>query len=333
MILETKNKFVLFGMENSKKLAQRISEKIQIPLSEIERTVFADGEVMLKSRETIRNSTVFVVASTAKPVNDNIMELLIFIDSLKRGYAKEIIVILSYYGYARQDRKSSGRQPITARLIANLLETSGVTKVVLVDIHNPSIQGFFNVSVDELHGQFILAQELVGKSKNYVVVSPDHGGTVRARILAEILGKNTPVAVIDKRRTGVNQIDVFGLIGEVDGKDCILLDDIIDTGGTILKAADVVKSKGAKSVVVAATHGVFSRGFEKFEENTSINKVIVTDSIDNEFLLQKFKKIFITSLDTFLSKVILACIHSTSISSIYEEMTHEYKLVNDELSK
>ncbi|VEU65688.1 ribose-phosphate pyrophosphokinase [Mesomycoplasma conjunctivae] len=325
MLLSKKNNFVLFGMKNSIKLAQKISKKTGIPLSEIERTQFADGEVMLKSKETIRNSTVFVIANTSKPVNDNIMELLIFIDSLKRGYARDIIVVLSYYGYARQDRKSSGRQPITARLIANLLENAGVTKVVLVDIHNPSIQGFFNISVDEIHGQYILAQELINRNKEFVVVSPDHGGAVRARVLAEILGPNTQVAIIDKRRTGANQVEVLGLIGDVKNKDCIIIDDIIDTGGTILKAAENLKKYGAKSVIVAATHGVFSVGFDKFEESKNVDQVIITDSIDNQYLVENFSKLLVTSLDDFLSQVIMACIDSTSITNIYEKIKERFK--------
>ncbi|WP_434334908.1 ribose-phosphate pyrophosphokinase [Mesomycoplasma hyopneumoniae] len=330
MNIDAKKNIILFGMENSLDLAKKISKITGIPLSGIERIVYADGEVLLKSKETIRNSTVFVVANTSRPVNENIMELLIFIDSLKRGYAQEIIVILSYYGYARQDRKSSGRQPITAKLVANLLEKAGITKLILVDIHNPSIQGFFDFSVDEIHGQYILANELVGKNKDYVVVSPDHGGAVRARILAEILGKQTNVAVIDKRRTGANKSEVLGLIGDVDGKDCIIIDDIIDTGGTIINAANVVREKGAKSVVLAATHGVFSHGFEKFQENHNIDKVIITDSIDNKKLAKKFPKLLITSLAEFLSKSILACIFSTSITSIYEET--KQKLIKKNLN-
>ncbi|CNR92223.1 ribose-phosphate pyrophosphokinase [Salmonella enterica subsp. enterica serovar Typhimurium str. DT104] len=330
MNIDAKKNIILFGMENSLDLAKKISKITGIPLSGIERIVYADGEVLLKSKETIRNSTVFVVANTSRPVNENIMELLIFIDSLKRGYAQEIIVILSYYGYARQDRKSSGRQPITAKLVANLLEKAGITKLILVDIHNPSIQGFFDFSVDEIHGQYILANELVGKNKDYVVVSPDHGGAVRARILAEILGKQTNVAVIDKRRTGANKSEVLGLIGDVDGKDCIIIDDIIDTGGTIINAANVIREKGAKSVVLAATHGVFSHGFEKFQENHNIDKVIITDSIDNKKLAKKFPKLLITSLAEFLSKSILACIFSTSITSIYEET--KQKLIKKNLN-
>ncbi|WP_337904099.1 ribose-phosphate pyrophosphokinase [Mesomycoplasma ovipneumoniae] len=320
MNIDTKKNVILFGMKNSLDLATKISTLTGIPLSGIERIVYADGEVLLKSNETVRNSTVFVIANTSRPVNENIMELLIFIDSLKRAYAQEIVVVLSYYGYARQDRKSSGREPITAKLVANLLEKAGVTKLILVDIHNPSIQGFLDISVDELHGQYILANELVGKNKDYVVVTPDHGGAVRARILAEILGKQTNFAVIDKRRTGTNQTEVLGLIGNVENKDCIIIDDIIDTGGTIINAANVVKQKGAKSVILAATHGVFSHGFDKFQENENIDKVIITDSIDNRELVAKFDKLLVTSLAEFLSKSILACIHSTSITSIYKEI-------------
>lgn len=325
MIVENKKNVVLFGMPNCEKLAQKISNILQIPLTQIEKTKFADGEVLLKSAETIRNSTVFVVASTHKPVHDNIMELLIFIDSLKRAYARDIIVILSYFGYARQDRKSTGRQPITAKLIANLLETAGATKIISVDLHNPSIQGFFNISVDELRGQYILAKKIREKNKAYTIVSPDHGGAVRARLLAELLNENTKIAIIDKRRVGTNQIEAHGIIGDIEAKDTIIIDDIIDTGGTIIKAADLLKEHGAKSVTVVATHGLFSKGFEVFENSPNVDKVIITNSVDNSELQQKFSKLEVACLSEFIADAIKACVYSTSISSIYSHLKDDLK--------
>ncbi|MBN3535084.1 ribose-phosphate pyrophosphokinase [Mycoplasma procyoni] len=310
-------KNVLFGMENSQNLAKKISEKIGIPLTPIKKEVFADGEVMLNSTETVRNSNVFIVASTHTPVNNNIMELLIFIDSLKRASAKEITVILSYYGYARQDRKAKGRQPIAAKLVANLLETAGATKIITVDLHNPSIQGFFNIPLDDLRGQFILAKRLKQKKHEFTVVSPDHGGTVRARILSELLSASIKIAIIDKRRIGTNQTEVLGMIGTVDSEHAIIVDDIIDTGGTILKAAQTVKEHGAKSVTIVATHGIFSKGFEMFENSEFVDKVIITDSIEHENM-EKFSKLEVVSLCDFISEVINATINRSSVSDIYK---------------
>ncbi|MGZ9432096.1 ribose-phosphate pyrophosphokinase [Mycoplasma sp. 480] len=320
MLINERN--VLFGMENSLNLAKKISQKVNLPLTPIKKEVFADGEVMLNSAETVRNSNVFIVASTHTPVNDNIMELLIFIDSLKRASAKEITVILSYYGYARQDRKAKGRQPIAAKLVANLLETAGATKIITVDLHNPSIQGFFNIPLDDLRGQYVLAKRIKQKKHSFTVVSPDHGGAVRARILSELLSNSVKIAIIDKRRVGTNQTEVLGIIGTVDEEHAIIVDDIIDTGGTILKAAQTVKEHGAKSVTIVATHGIFSRGFEMFEESPFVDKVIITDSIEKP-KLSKFSKIEIVSLCDFISEVIIATINKSSVSDIYKGFKNE----------
>nr|WP_318023922.1 ribose-phosphate pyrophosphokinase [Mesomycoplasma molare] len=313
---------VLFGMENSLNLARKISNKVKLPLTEIKKEVFADGEVMLSSTETVRNSNVFIVASTHTPVNENIMELLIFIDSLKRASAKEITVILSYYGYARQDRKAKGRQPIAAKLIANLLEVAGATKIIAVDLHNPSIQGFFNIPLDDLKGQYVLAKNLKQKNGKFTVVSPDHGGAVRARVLSELLSNSVKIAIIDKRRIGTNQTEVLGLIGEVEGENAIIVDDIIDTGGTILKAAQTVKENGAKTVTIVATHGIFSKGFEMFENSPYVDKVLITDSIEQESL-KKYSKIEVVSLCDFISEVIIATINKSSVSDIYKGFKNE----------
>ncbi|CCP23837.1 ribose-phosphate pyrophosphokinase [Mycoplasmopsis cynos] len=318
-----KKNTVLFGMANSLSLANEVSKILNIKLSKIERTVYADGEVMLVSEPTVRDKETFIIASTSRPVNENIMELLLFIDSLKRASAKSINVILSYYGYARQDRKASGRQPIGAKLVADLLEKAGATKITCVDLHNPSIQGFFNVPVDDLKGQYPIAKALKETGEKFTVVSPDHGGTVRARKLAELIADTVQICIIDKRRIGVNQTEVMGILGNIENQNAVIIDDIIDTGGTILKAVETLKANGAKKVIVAATHGIFTKGFEIFENHPDVDRVIVTNSIDNTENVKKFKKLQIVSLGDFLAKVINASLKKTSISQIYIDYKKE----------
>ncbi|ADE19842.1 ribose-phosphate pyrophosphokinase [Mycoplasma crocodyli] len=315
--MENKN-IMLFGMKNSEKLATRIAKILNFKLTPVERTVYADGEVMLVSTEPVRGKDIFVIASTSRPVNENIIELLLFIDSLKRASAKSITICLSYYGYARQDRKASGRQSIGAKLMADLIQTAGATKVICVDLHNPSIQGFFDIPVDDLRAQYIFAKWLKKTKDKWTVVSPDHGGTVRARVLAELIADTVKISIIDKRRIGTNQTEVMGLIGEINDENAIIIDDIIDTGGTILKAVDTLKENGAKRIIVAATHGIFTKGFEVFENNPNVEKVLVTDSIDNSHLVEKFKKLEVVSLDEFLASVIDSSIKCTSISKYYD---------------
>ncbi|AKF41391.1 ribose-phosphate pyrophosphokinase [Mycoplasmopsis canis UFG4] len=318
-----KKNTVLFGMNNSINLAKEVADLLGMELSKIERTVYADGEVMLVSEPTVRDKDVFIIASTSRPVNDNIMELLLFIDSLKRGSAKTINVVLSYYGYARQDRKASGRQPIGAKLVADLLQKAGATKITCVDLHNPSIQGFFDIPVDDLKGQYPIAIALKETGEKFTVVSPDHGGTVRARKLAELIADTVQICIIDKRRIGTNQTEVMGILGNIDNQNAVIIDDIIDTGGTILKAVETLKANGAKKVIVAATHGIFTKGFEIFENHPAVEKVIVTNSIDNYELARKFKKLEIVSLGVFLSRVINASLTGNSISQIYKDFKTE----------
>ena len=274
----------------------------------------ATDDIAGKLLEPIRRFP-FVIASASAPVNDNIMELLLFVDSLKRASAETITVVLTYYGYARQDRKASGRQPIGARLIADLLETAGVTKVISVDLHNPSIQGFFNIPLDDLRGQYVIAEQ-IKKAGKFTVVSPDHGGTVRARVLAELISPEIQIAIVDKRRTGPNQSEVLGILGNVKGKNVVIIDDMIDTGGTIIKAAEALKEQGAKKIIIAATHGLFSNGFGKFDENDAIDQVIITDSISSVNKI-KSKKLVVASLAPFISETILATADGTSVSTIY----------------
>ncbi|MGX9339254.1 ribose-phosphate pyrophosphokinase [Mycoplasma sp. 332] len=312
---------IIFGMDNSEKLANEIAKYLDTDVKKVNKVVFADGENLVYPDETVRNKTVFVINNTGKPVNDNLMSLLIFIDALKRASAKRIICVTTYYGYARQDRKTSGRHPISAKLVADLLETAGADKIIVVDLHNASIQGFFNIPVDDLRGQFIFAKELRKRKDKFVIVSPDHGGAVRARQLSECLNSDEPIAIIDKRRTGPNVSEIMGVLGNVNGKNVIIYDDIIDTGGTIIHAAETLKAQGANKVIIAATHGLFSRGFEMFESNPIIDEVIITNSVDHSHL-SHFKKLKELSMAEFLGLVIEANTNSTSISEIYKEYSN-----------
>ncbi|XP_023226528.1 uncharacterized protein LOC111627190 [Centruroides sculpturatus] len=312
-------KVVLFAMPNSQQLGQKISRELGIKLTKIDVTTFADGETILKSTETIRNKDVFVIGATAPPVNENIVQLLIFLDSLKRASSASITVVLSYYGYARQDRKSQGREPIGAKLVADLLATAGATKVIAVDLHNPSIQGFFDLPVDDLRGQYILAKQLKKIASNLMIVSPDHGGAVKARLLADILGGPSEIAIIDKSRSGPNQSTIQGVLGNVEGRDVVIIDDMIDTGGTIVKAAKHLKMAGAKKIIVAATHGIFSRGFDIFKNSPEIDQIVVTDSIEQVTSI-KSPKLTVVSLAEFIAKAIEATYSSTSITKIYHQM-------------
>lgn len=318
-------KIKLFGMPNSLNLAKNIAKKLDIGLTAIEKTVFADGEMLLVSSETVRNNDCYVVASTSRPVNDNIMELLLFLDSLKRASAKSITVFLTYYGYARQDRKAAGRQPIGAKLVAEILQTAGVDKIVTVDLHNEAIEGFFNIPIDNIRGQYALAKAIKKHSKTFTVVSPDHGGTVRARKLAELISEDLKICIVDKRRIGTNQTEVMGLIGDITNQNAVIIDDIIDTGGTIIKAAETLKANGAKKIVIAASHGIFTKGFEMFQNHPAIDKVIITDSINNSSWSNKFDKLEVVSLDEMLARVLECSIKNESISTLYKKMANEIK--------
>lgn len=320
-----KENIMLFGMPNSERLTKDISKQLNIPVSTLKVTKFADGEIMPVSDFAVRGKDVYIVASTSRPVNDNIIELLLFIDSLKRASAKSITVALTYYGYARQDRKASGRQPIGAKLMADLLQKAGVNKIIAVDLHNVAIQGFFDIPIDDLKGQFTLAKAIKNVHEKFTVVSPDHGGTVRARALAELISESVKICIIDKRRIGTNQTEVMGLIGDIEGENAVIIDDIIDTGGTIIKAAETLVKNGAKKVVIAATHGIFTKGFEIFENHPNIEKVIVTDSIDNSEWAKKYKKLEIVSLSPLLAGVIKCSISGDSISNLYSKFAKEIK--------
>ncbi|KRN89410.1 ribose-phosphate diphosphokinase [Ligilactobacillus ceti] len=272
-------KLKIFSLNSNKPLAQKISEATGIPLGKISVDRFSDGEIRINIEESVRGAEVFIVQSTSAPVNDNLMELLIMVDALRRASAATINVVMPYYGYARQDRKVRSREPITAKLVSDMLEKAGADRVVALDLHAAQIQGFFDIPVDHLMGAPLLADYFLKNNldKDVVVVSPDHGGVTRARKLAEFL--KAPIAIIDKRRPKANVAEVMNIIGSVDGKRCILIDDMIDTAGTITLAAQALKDAGATEVYACATHPVLSGPAIERIEKSPIKSLVVTDSI------------------------------------------------------
>ena len=253
------DKLKIFSLNSNEPLAMEVAEQIGSPLGEISVKRFSDGEVQINIEESIRGCDVFVIQSTSDPVNDNLMELLIMIDALKRASARTINVVMPYYGYARQDRKARSREPITAKLVANLLETAGAHRVIAIDLHAPQIQGFFDIPIDHLMAEPILSEYFSQKGfdkDELVIVSPDHGGVTRARKMADRM--KAPIAIIDKRRPRPNVAEVMSIVGNVEGKMAILIDDIIDTAGTITVAANALIESGAKEVYACCTHPVLS---------------------------------------------------------------------------
>lgn len=268
----------VFALNSNPKLAEDIAKHIGVPLGKSTVSRFSDGEVQINIDESIRGSDVFVVQSTCEPVNDHVMELLIMVDALKRASAKSINIVMPYYGYARQDRKARSREPIAAKLVADILETAGATRVITLDLHAPQIQGFFNIPIDHLQGVPILSEYFEKKNlQDIIVVSPDHGGVTRARKLADRL--KTPIGIIDKRRPRPNVAEVMNIIGNVEGKTAILIDDIIDTGGTITLAADALIENGATEVYACCTHPVLSGPAIERISNSQIKELVVTNTI------------------------------------------------------
>lgn len=274
------SKLKLFSLNSNNPLAQEIAQEMGIELGKSSVKTFSDGEVQISIEESIRGCDVFIVQSTSAPVNEHLMELLIMIDAVKRASARTINVVMPYYGYARQDRKARAREPITAKLVANLLETAGATRVIVLDLHAPQIQGFFDILIDHLVAVPLIGDYFSSKgfnSEDLVVVSPDHGGVTRARKLAERL--KAPIAIIDKRRPKPNVAEVMNIVGNVDGKICILIDDIIDTAGTITIGANALKEAGAKEVYASCSHPVLSGPAIERIDNSVIKELIVTNTI------------------------------------------------------
>lgn len=310
-------KVKLFALSSNVPLANEISKTTGIPLSECEVKRFADGEVSIDIFETVRGHDVFVVQSTNSPVNDNLMEVLIMIDALKRASAKTINVIMPYYGYSRQDRKSKARHPISAKLVADLFQAAGADRILAMDLHAAQIQGFFNIPIDNFLAMPIIAQYFKSKQfeQDIVVVSPDHGGTTRARKLGEFL--NAPIAIIDKRRPKPNVSEVMTVIGKVEGKIAIIVDDMIDTAGSIVNAANAIKERGAVSVYAACTHPIFSYPAIERIEGSSIKECVVTNTIclPKEKLTSKIVQL---SVGELFGKGILNIIHDESVSDLFK---------------
>ncbi|WP_057878868.1 MULTISPECIES: ribose-phosphate diphosphokinase [Levilactobacillus] len=272
-------KLKIFALNSNKPLAEKIASEVGVELGKTSVDRFSDGEIRINIEQSVRGCHVYVIQSTSAPVNDNLMELLIMIDALRRASAATINVVIPYYGYARQDRKARSREPITAKLVANMLQTAGVTRVLALDLHAAQIQGFFDVPVDHLMGAPLLADYFLtnGLDKDAVVVSPDHGGVTRARALAEFL--KAPIAIIDKRRPRANVAEIMNIIGDVKGKRCIMIDDMIDTAGTITLGSQALMDAGATEVYASCTHPVLSGPAIERIEKSPIKKLVVTDSI------------------------------------------------------
>ncbi len=288
------NEIKLFAGSSNRPLAEAIAKKLNTTLGEIEVGKFSDGETSVHIAETVRGRDLFIIQSTCSPVNDNLMELLIMIDAAKRASAGRITAVVPYFGYARQDRKARSRDPITAKLVADLITTAGADRVLTMDLHAAQIQGFFNIPVDNLLGGPTLynyfAQIAEGENPDdYVVVSPDHGSVNRSRKVAERL--NAPMAIIDKRRPKANVMEVMNIIGNVEGKKCLMVDDMIDTAGTIVQGAKALAEKGAKEIYACCTHAVFSGPAIERLKASPIKELVVLDTIQlpEEKKLDKIK--------------------------------------------
>jgi ribose-phosphate pyrophosphokinase len=300
-------------------LAQSISDYCGVPLTQAVVKRFADQEVFVEVQENVRGEDVFVIQSTCFPANDNLMELLIMIDALRRASAKRITAVVPYFGYARQDRKPGPRTPISAKLVANIITTAGANRVLSVDLHAGQIQGFFDIPTDNLYGAPVMATDIMERhgDKRITVVSPDVGGVVRARALAKRLD-DAPLAIVDKRREKAGVSEVMNVIGDVDGRFCILIDDIVDSAGTLCNAAAALKEKGASDVVAYITHGVLSGQAVERIEKSVLRKLVITDSILPTELVHASKKIRLLPIAPLVGEAINRIADESSVSSLFD---------------
>ncbi len=309
-------KLRLFSGSSNRPMAQEICDYLKIPIGKAEVQRFSDGEIFVEIDENVRGTDVFVLQSTCSPVNDHMMELLIMIDAMKRASARRITAVLPYYGYARQDRKVAPRVPISAKLVADILTAAGTNRVLSVDLHAGQIQGFFNIPFDHLYSAPVMLEYI---KKNFyddiVIVSPDAGGVERARAFAKRLGAN--LAIIDKRRESVNDPRVMNIIGEVRGKKALMLDDMVDTAGTLTQAADAILEKGAKEVIAACTHPVLSGPAIERVEKSSIKELVVTNTIPLRDAAIRCGKIKVLSISTILAEAIRRIHNEESVSSLF----------------
>lgn len=305
--------FKIFTGSAHPMFAKELAKYLDIALSHADVNRFSDGEISVKITESVRGKDIYIIQSTCKPTNDNLMELLIMVDAFKRSSANNINAVIPYFGYARQDRKAAPRVPISAKLVANLLQSAGVNRVITMDLHAGQIQGFFDIPVDNLYGSIVFYDYVKNKHlKNPIIASPDIGGVARARHFAEHLG--LPLVIVDKKRERANESEVMNIIGDVSGKSVIMVDDIIDTAGTMVKAADVLKKNGAISVIALGTHAVFSGNAIEKIENGALDEVAVSNSIPFQ---NTSKKIKVLSVAPLFAEVMRRIHHNESVNSLF----------------
>ena len=317
MAFEDGKKLKIFTGNANPALAKEICDYLGLPLGEAFVGRFNNGEVQIMIDESVRGKDVFIIQPTSYPVNDNLMELMVMADALKRASARHITAVVPYYGYARQDRKTRGREPITAKLVANLMQTSGITRLVTIDLHAGQIQGFFDVPVDHLYGASILAKYINEKNlEDVIVVSPDLGGVTRARDLADRIG--APIAIIEKKRPEPGVAKVMNLIGDVKGKNCLIVDDIVDTAGSLVEGAKALEEFGAKSVMAAVTHAVLTDPASERIANSNIKELIVTNTMP---LPENCKLDNVTQLSVapLLGEAIMRIFHEVSVSNLFDK--------------
>lgn len=313
-----KNNAIIFALTANVEMAKEISKELGIPLGKSEVVHFADGEIIVENATTVRGKNVYIIQSTCNPVTERLMELLVFIDGLKRASAKEICVVMPYYGYARQDRKAKPREPITSRLVADMLKVAGADRIIVTDLHAPQIQGFFTCPVDDLSAVPLFADYFRStlKGKKIVVVSPDHGGVTRARKLASFLN-DAPIAIIDKRRPRPNVAQVMNIIGDVKGKVAIMIDDIVDTAGTLCIGAQAIKDAGATEVYAAVSHGVLSGPAIERIGGSCLTNLVITDSIPLT-PEKEIDKIKVLTIAPMIAKVIEYIEKGISLSIVHD---------------
>ena len=317
MAFEDGKKLKIFTGNANPALAKEMCDYLGLPVGEAFVGRFNNGEVQIMIDESVRGKDVFIIQPTSYPVNDNLMELMVMADALKRASARHITAVVPYYGYARQDRKTRGREPITAKLVANLMQTSGITRLVTIDLHAGQIQGFFDVPVDHLYGASILAKYINEKNlEDVIVVSPDLGGVTRARDLADRIG--APIAIIEKKRPEPGVAKVMNLIGDVKGKNCIIVDDIVDTAGSLVEGAKALEEFGAKSVMAAVTHAVLTDPASERIANSNIKELIVTNTMP---LPENCKLENVTQLSVapLLGEAIMRIFHEVSVSNLFDK--------------
>jgi ribose-phosphate pyrophosphokinase len=308
----------LVAGNSNRPLAEAIASYLDIPLARCQVKRFADMEIFVELQENVRGEDVFVLQSTSFPANDHLMELLILIDALKRSSAKRITAVIPYFGYARQDRRTAGRTPISAKLVANLITEAGADRVLTLDLHAGQIQGFFDIPTDNLFGAPVMVRDIKERLKDgdKVVVSPDVGGVVRARALAKRI--DAQLAIVDKRRERPGESEVMNIIGDVAGRSCILVDDIVDSGGTLCNAADALLAKGAKEVYAYITHGVLSGGAVSRIANSQLKELVITDSINPTEAVKVARNIRVLGIAPLIGEAIGRTATEDSVSSLFD---------------